>query len=74
MALNAIPYSSSVQITYHMGIDEDGKNKMVTRSLTGLKTDESDENVYDVVNLIIGLQQPPVTALYRINRTMFTED
>ena len=71
MALEAIPYNCAVQITYHAGIDEYGKDRKVTRSLTGIKMDETDENIYDVVKTIIGLQEPAVIGVFRLDRTEF---
>ena len=28
MALNAMPYSCSMQITYHMGLDDEGRKEI----------------------------------------------
>lgn len=74
MALNAMPYSCSMQITYHMGVDDEGREKKLTRSLTGLKTDQTDEDLYDLVNVITNLQKHVVTGIIRVDRTMFEEE
>ena len=45
MALATSPHNSSMQITYHLGIDDDGKDKTISRSLTNIKSEETDENL-----------------------------
>lgn len=74
MALNAMPYSCAVQIGYDMGIDAQGKSKRATRSLTGLKTEGTDEEIYDLVNTITSLQKSNVLDIYRVDRTMYEEE
>jgi hypothetical protein len=74
MALATSPHNSSMQITYHLGIDDDGKDKTISRSLTNIKSEETDENLFGLVNSIIGLQKYPAIRVLRLDRTEFEED
>lgn len=74
MALLVTPLTSSAQIAYHYGVDETGKEKKVTRSFTGFKTDMEDQDIYDVANIVIDLQEPTVTGIFRIDKKGFGED
>ncbi|NLJ41351.1 MAG: DUF1659 domain-containing protein [Clostridiales bacterium] len=73
MALEVNPLTCSAQIKYHMGINHEGKELVLTRSFTGFKTDMSDEDVYDVVTTVIDLQEPTVIQVHRIDRKEFME-
>lgn len=74
MAVLANPLSSTAQITYHMGFNEDGKVKQLTRSLTGFKTGVSDQIIYDVADIITSLQEHNVTAICRVNKVELEEE
>lgn len=73
MALEVRPMTSSVQIKYDLGIDEDGRRKTKTRTLTGVKVDAADQDVYDIANSIIGLQMNRLSSLTRIDYSQYAE-
>lgn len=73
MALEVRPKTSALQIKYNLGIDENGRRKTKTRTLTGIKVDAADQDVYDIVSSIIALQQLPVLSLTRIDSSEYAE-
>lgn len=73
MALEVRPRTSSVQIKYDLGVDENGRRKTKTRTLTGVKVDAADQDVYDIVSSIIALQQHTVSSLTRIDYSEYAE-
>lgn len=73
MALEVRPRTSALQIKYDLGTDENGRRKTKTRTLTGIKVDAADQDVYDIVNSIIALQQHAVSSLTRIDYSEYAE-
>lgn len=73
MALEVRPKTSALQIKYNLGIDENGRRITKTRTLTGIKVDAADQDVYDIVSSIIALQQLPVLSLTRIDSSEYAE-
>ncbi|NBI07379.1 DUF1659 domain-containing protein [Senegalia massiliensis] len=67
MAVNTILKSSKVKLELQNGLDENGKEIIKSKTLSSVKTDATDEGIYDSMVSITGLQQLPLTAVKRID-------
>lgn len=73
MALEVRPNKTSVQIKYDLGLDVNRGRITKTRTLTGIKMDAADQDIYDVVSAITDLQEPPVLSLMRIDYSEYVQ-
>lgn len=48
--------SKKVQIKYMTGVTPEGKDIVKTKTYSGVKSDATDQDIYDVAGTIIGLQ------------------
>lgn len=67
MAVNSKINSSKVKLELQNGLDEYGKNIIKSKTLSQVKVDSSDENIYDSMLVFTGLQQLPLVAVKRID-------
>ncbi|HHX94379.1 MAG TPA: DUF1659 domain-containing protein [Clostridia bacterium] len=67
MALEVTPLSSRLSLRVQTGTDDEGNPVMRTRSYSGIKPSAADQDVYDVAQVIAGLQQHPVEEITRVN-------
>ncbi len=73
MALETTPLSSRFAVKVQTGTDEKGNPVMRTRSFSGVKPSAGDQEVYDVAQVIAGLQQYPVEEITRVNENSLSE-
>lgn len=69
MALESRPYSSRVQIQFDLGTDEEGKKLTASKSLSNIKPDSADQDIYDVASGLTALQTYPVNFIRKVAQT-----
>ena len=52
MALEIRPLNARVQIRFDLGTDGDGKKLTAAKSLSNIKADAPDQDIYDVVTAL----------------------
>lgn len=67
MAVNTIPKASKVKLELQNGLDEYGKDIVKSKTLSSVKVDSTDENIYDSMVTLTALQQLPLIAVKRID-------
>ena len=68
MAVENIPFNSTLQLVYDYGVDGDGKSVTRRRSFSNVKTAAIDQDIYDVASSMIGLQSMPVTHILLLDK------
>jgi hypothetical protein len=63
MALNVTALDSKVQVKLNHGTDEEGKTILRLKTYTSIKSATSDQDVYDVVAALMGLQEHAVESV-----------
>ncbi len=74
MAVNVTPLNSKLQMRFQVGLNEDGKPIIRSKTFGGLKSDALNENVYNAAQSLAGLQVNDVAAVRRIDEVELTED
>jgi hypothetical protein len=69
MALENRPYSTRVQIQFDLGTDEDGKKITASKSLSNVKPESADQDIYDVAIGLASLQAYPVNVIRKISQS-----
>jgi hypothetical protein len=60
VAVEARPLNSTLQLTYDLGTDGDGKKLVRRRSYSNVKIDAAEQDLFDVAAAIAGLQSYPI--------------
>ena len=68
MALENRPYSTRVQIQFDLGTDENEKKLTASKSLSNIKTNSSDQDIYDVAIELADLQTYPVNFVRKVSQ------
>ncbi|MGI6569872.1 MAG: DUF1659 domain-containing protein [Caldicoprobacterales bacterium] len=63
MALEIRDISTTLQLSYDLGVDGDGKKLVRRRSYSNVKREAADQDLYDVAATISSLQSYPVTQI-----------
>jgi len=58
---------SKLQLKFSMGLDSNGKEIIKTKTLTGIKTQATDQDVMDVATALVSLQSNPVADIVRVD-------
>jgi len=66
MAVIATPVQSSLRLVVQTGTDTNGNPVYRNRSYSRVKPEVPDADVYDVANVLAGLQTNPLFAVQRI--------
>ena len=74
MALEVNSLDSRLQIQFHLGVNEDGKDITRTKSYSRIKDETTHEDLYDVANSLIDLQENPVIAIRRTSLAEYVGD
>ncbi len=74
MALVVNHLDSRLQIQVHLGTDNDGKEIIRTKSYSRIKSDASDEDLFEVANALVDLQEHPVVAIRRNSNAEYEEE
>ena len=65
MAVVSTKSASALKITMKVGVDENGKDKFVTKILSNLKVTAADEDIFTVGQAISNIKTYPLFALDR---------
>ena len=68
MAVEARPLNSTLQLTYDLGTDGDGKKLVRRRSYSNVKIDAAEQDLFDVAAAIAGLQSYPIEQIQVTDR------
>jgi len=63
MALEIRPMDTRLQIQLDMGQDQNGRRITRTRTLSRIKNDVADADLYNIASALAGLQSHPVLAI-----------
>jgi hypothetical protein len=66
MALEVTPMDARLQIQFDMGLNQDGRRILRSKSLSRVKSEVSDQDIYEVAQAIIELQNYPAAAIRKI--------
>ena len=67
MAVISNAKESKVQLKFSIGLDNNGKEIIKTKTLTGIKTQATDQDVMDVMQTLASLQSNNVSAIVRVD-------
>ena len=65
MAVVSTKVASALKITMKVGVDENGKDEFVTKTLSNLKVTAVDEDIFKVGQAISNIKTYPLAALER---------
>ena len=68
MAVVSTPLDSLLVARYQIGVSASGSPILRQKSLTGIKTAATNQDVYDVVSALFGLLQYPLIEVRRNNQ------
>lgn len=68
MSTSSNAMDSRVQIKFNTGVDETGKPVYKIKSLGGIKSSASDEDVMTVAQALAEIQEYTVAAIFRIDQ------
>ena len=69
MAVENIPENARVQIQFDLGPNGDGKNVTRTKTLSNIHADAMDQDIYDMVAALVGLQSKPVVGIRKVEQS-----
>lgn len=67
MAVNAFPVQTTLQVVVQTGVSAAGEPVLKTRSYRNVKVEALDADVYEIGQVLAGLQAHPVNAIQRVN-------
>ncbi|WP_297132424.1 DUF1659 domain-containing protein [Terrisporobacter sp.] len=73
MAVISNPNASSIKIKFDHGPDLEGNNVYKTKTLSGIKSSATNEDIMAVVKSISGLQKHSLSATNRVDNTSLSE-
>jgi hypothetical protein len=73
MAVLVIPYDTSLQLRFVIGMDEESKPIIKSKTYNKVKSDANDQDVFDVANQLVTLQKYSLDEIRRINYSQLTE-
>ena len=73
MAIVSTKNASSIKLSLDCGIDEKGKTIVKSKSFNNLKFDAIDDDIYEVVESIIGLQDFDLLKVNRIDNATLSK-
>jgi hypothetical protein len=66
MALESRPLNTRVQIQFDLGTDGDGKKLTASKSISNIKPEATDQDIFDVVSELASLQSYPVNYIRKV--------
>lgn len=72
MAVTSIPYDSKLKIVYSLGVNNEGKELKKTKSYSDIKISANDQDLYDVAQVLNGLQENTVIKIVRADEKELT--
>lgn len=73
MALAVIPQDSRLQIRFQVGVDGEGKDITKTKTLGRISSEVNDEDLYEVAISLVGLQEHPAVAMFRVAQSEYKD-
>ncbi|MBB6216400.1 hypothetical protein HNQ80_002500 [Anaerosolibacter carboniphilus] len=73
MPVNVTLGASRLKISYSVGLDDNGKEKLKTKTYTNIKPTALDDDVYAVASALVGLQSNPVVSVGRVDEKKITQ-
>lgn len=73
MAIISTKNASSIKLSLDYGIDVKGKTIVKSKSFNNLKSDAIDDDIYEVVESIMGLQDFALLKVNRIDNTTLSK-
>ena len=73
MAVLETPLGSTLRITLETGFDLDGSPINKNRNFRNVKPNATNQDVFDVANLLVSLQQHTLSAVQRIDEVHLDE-
>lgn len=67
MAITVIPVRTQLQLKLQVGLDDQGNPKIGTRSYSNLKTDADNEQLYQLGQILAGLQEHRLEVIRRVD-------
>ncbi|MFY9176873.1 MAG: DUF1659 domain-containing protein [Caldicoprobacterales bacterium] len=74
MALVLNSLDSRLQIQFHLGVNEEGREITRTKSFNRIRSEAGDEDLYEVAAALAGLQQHTVVAIRRNSNVEYGEE
>lgn len=69
MAVLAIKNLSSIKLKLNYGVDKNGKAITKNKSFSNVKSDATDENIFDVANALAELQDHSLIDIIKVDNT-----
>jgi len=67
MAVEKIPTQTVMRLRFQTGVDGEGNPKYLTKSLSNVKHDSVDEDIYDTALVLADLQEHDLSEIHRID-------
>lgn len=74
MAVVKTPTNSVLRIQLQTGVNTEGDPVYRTRSFNNVKANAQDQNLFDVADVLTGLQQYTLVAVMRVDNAQLAED
>ncbi|ABR46944.1 hypothetical protein Amet_0719 [Alkaliphilus metalliredigens QYMF] len=73
MPINIMNETSRVRLRFVDRIDEEGRERLVTRTYSNVKPEAADEALYNASATIVGLQSKPLKTIIRADEKELVE-
>lgn len=73
MAVDKIPSGSVLRMQFQTGVDGNGDPVYSTKSLSNVKTDALDQDIFDVAQALAQLQEHTLMAVLRVDSAVLEE-
>jgi len=73
MALEVRPIDARLQIQFDLGLGQNGRRVTRTKTISSIKSDVLDQDLYEVANALIGLQEHPVAEIRKVSQSEYVE-
>jgi hypothetical protein len=73
MPVNVTLDASRLRISYSLGLGENGREQIRTKTYSNIKPTALDEDVYEVASALSGLQINPVVNVGRVDEKKITQ-
>lgn len=73
MPVNVTLGASRLRISYSLGLDQNGREQLRTKTYSNIKPTALDEDVYEVASALAGLQNNPMVSVGRVDEKKITQ-
>ncbi|WP_066633286.1 DUF1659 domain-containing protein [Desulfolucanica intricata] len=73
MAVENVPVGTTLRLQFQTGVDVNGNPVFRNKSLSNVKTDALDQNIFDVAQTLANLQEHILAGLLRIDTARLEE-